>query len=286
MAAKSTGALTFVLALMLVVGCGAVQKLATDDTLARIQSSTDCEWLVKTLFAEAIETDKREDAEGDWEEMEWGMHQTRYLAASQRVEELQCPLSGSSSAASGRSSSSTSVPNSTTSTQLRGSSATTTTLRSSATSTIVASPTTTVRPTTGTGIDQFLPSGTLLIRGPMTSTFWGYPEEIYVFWSPRMTNRGLYDWFKQSGLYGSALNQYNWCKALPGVVSSGEHLWIVDSSGFSLAWKLKGDPTSGLGIDVPSRYFSEKNGYEGGVKGLHFTVTKYTDGGEVAGFCK
>ncbi len=271
------------LALMLVAGCGAVQKLATDDTLARIQSSTDCEWLVKTLFAEAIETDKREDAEGDWEEMEWGMHQTRYLAASQRVEELQCPLSGSSSSASGRSSS-------TTSTQLRGSSTTTTALRSSTTSTIVASPTTTVRPTTGTGLEQFFPSGTRLVHGPITSTLFGSTDEIYVFWTPRMTNRGLYDWFKQSGLYGSALSKYTWCKPLPGEVSSGLHLEIIDGLGFSLYWRPieVQRNTTGLAVDVPSSRFADpyflSDGYEGGVKGLHFTVTKSGDGGGT-GYC-
>jgi hypothetical protein len=268
----------FVLALMLVVGCGAVQKLATDDTLARIQSSTDCEWLVQTLFAEAIETDKREDAEGDWEEMEWGMHQTRYLAASQRVEELQCPLSGSASSASGRSSSSTSLRTSTTSTQLRGSSTTTTALRSSTTSTIVASPTTTVRPTTGTGLEQFFPSGTLLIKGPMTGTIMGSPSNLYLFWSPRMTNRDLYDWFKQSGLYGSALNQYNWCGSW-GVMPDSE----IDTKGFDLSWRLKGDPTSALEVYVSTELVPERNGYEGGVKGLHFIVRKST--GRTASYC-
>jgi len=76
----------------LLVACGGVESLTQDSTLEKIQATSDCEWLLDTYFSEAIETDKLENASGDWDELNYGIHQSRYLAAEKRLEQLRCPL--------------------------------------------------------------------------------------------------------------------------------------------------------------------------------------------------
>jgi hypothetical protein len=57
----------------------------------------------------------------------------------------------------------------------------------------------------------------------------------------------------------------------------------IDTKGFDLSWRLKGDPTSALEVYVSTELVPERNGYEGGVKGLHFIVRKST--GRTASYC-
>jgi uncharacterized protein YjbI with pentapeptide repeats len=93
----------------LLVACGGVESLTQDSTLEKIQATSDCEWLLDTYFSEAIETDKLENASGDWDELNFGIHQTRYLAAEKRLEELRCPLLSTNNSPQAPSSTSTSI---------------------------------------------------------------------------------------------------------------------------------------------------------------------------------